>query len=371
MHNIFYKFKSAFFNLTIAVSLLIHQNSMAAKNTKVNESRIMNGTLWVEQIKIPMTQGAVVYIDSVFALFIPKRKLSRADAHENIVLQIQDTNKQLSHLAKVVEFDAQNSWMLAEIKKQDIQAPKQKLSAEQVVEIVLRNQLIKDKEKQDLLSTLQRFEKDNYKRALAEQKSFSELMEVQIKNFADKLTEMLLKSTRKVQWSENAALLLPGVDSCVQDYEFKRKMKKFTSSTVKYSYHCSMSKKTERDVATDIKPDLQIFAGVISTEEPYLRVPSVTNRLNEASQFLNPVVSEILNGSSTCQMYWISERNIFAKSCVEKSDSFKNLYTGVHYFGYYQGQKIIYQALFLKDFAEQNHKDIVQKFLKETKGNVL
>jgi hypothetical protein len=137
------------------------------------------------------------------------------------------------------------------------------------------------------------------------------------------------------------------------------------------SYKCSIEKKLERDISSDIKSEFQIYTGIISSSDSYLRVPNVVAQLNEASQFFDEKVSNLLNSSTKCQMNWIAERNIFAKSCIEKSESFKSLYSGVHYFGYYQGQKIIYQILFLKEFTQQNHKDLAEKFLKGTKGGVL
>ena len=127
----------------------------------------------------------------------------------------------------------------------------------------------------------------------------------------------------------------------------------------------------DREIASALAPELQISTGIVSTDEAYLRVPIVTEQMREISVLLQEQDGGHFAKAEQCVEYWVAEKNIFSKSCIKKNDTFVNLYDGFHLVGYYQNQKVVYQAYFAKGFSKKSHRDIVEKVIKETKGNVL
>lgn len=335
------------------------------------EQRAFNATLWIDQIKAPITTGQVLFVDSIFAVFKPKKLLNMNDVHTNVILQIHEQNSSQGSRAAIVDYDLISGWMLVELKKQEIVAPKQKMSENEIVDMALRLKLIDSKEQGMLFGAIKKFEQNTHQRGLAGEKSFPEMLEIQIKNYGDKMTQSLLKSQRKVTWNEKTSMPLPLVETCELDLPFQQALKEKT--TIKSDYHlkCYSLPSDERDIASQIRPSYEAYTGVIETDEPYLKVQNVSGQVNFLHEQLLLTHAELAHFPQKCMSNWISDKNIFIKSCVERNSQFKGLYNSVHTFGFYHDKKIIYKTISLKAFSDSNQKEIVKKLLNEMKGNVL
>ena len=261
--------------------------------------------------------------------------------------------------------------MWVQIKKQEIVAPKQKMSDQQIVDLALQYQIISEKEKSMLINLVKKFEQNNHLRGLAGSKSFPEMLEIQMKNYGDKLTQTLLKSQRKMSWSENTTMPLPLVDTCEGDNEFSKKIKKNTNLNLEFAFKCHLLIAKQRDVANHLKPEYLVHTGMLQTEDAYLKTQNAAGQLELLGSQLNDEALILLQDPNKCISHWISDRQMYVKSCIKRNDVFKGLYNGLHLFGFYHNKKIIYKAIELNGFSDQNQKEIVQKFLKEMKGNVL
>lgn len=351
--------------LIMLASLPLHANSQDSS------TRLMKASLWVEDVKLPITHGHVLFVDSVFSIFVPQRQLTLEDVHPQVIVQISAGSRSPVQWGAVVDYDMTHSWMLIELKKQEITAPRQKLSEVQIMELLRKSGIVPLKQEAAFLSALKKFEKNNHQRGLAGKKSFLEVLGNQMQVFGDKFTAVLTKSQRRIQWDTNVSSYLPGVDSCKQDFGFSKKIKQNSQIKITKAYHCRANMGFDREIASALAPELQISTGMMSTEEPYLRVPVVTEKLREISAFLQEEEDGSFTKQDNCVEYWVSEKNIFSKSCIKKNDTFVNLYDGYHLIGFYQNQKIVYQAYYVKGFSKKSHRDIVEKVIKETKGNVL
>lgn len=335
------------------------------------DQRMFSATLWMDQIKAPITQGQVLYIDSIFAIFLPRKIMTVLDVHSQVTLQINDKSSPQGSKGTIVDYDMSTGLMLVEIKKQEIVAPKQKMSETQIVETAIRSGFVSDREKSLFISAIRKFEQNNHLRGLAGEKSFPEMLEIQMKAYADKVTQSVVKSPRKVSWSEKAQMPLPFVDSCEKDNLLAKKIRFNTTLKVSQALKCTVYTPKDRNMASELKPDYEVYTGVLSTEDPYLRVQNVVSQLSELKGQLNDSVYEAIADSKKCISHWISDRQIYAESCIERNETFKGLYNGAHIFAFYQNKQIVYNVILLKRFSDQNQKEIVEKFLAETKGSVL
>lgn len=336
-----------------------------------SSSRLLKASLWVEDIKLPITQGHVLFVDSVFSIFVPQRQLTLEDVHPQVVVQISSGPKVPVQWGRVVDYDIKNSWMLIELKKQEIAAPRQKLTESQIMDLVSKSGIVHQKYESAFLSALKKFEKNNHQRGLVGKKDFLAVLGSQMKDFGDRFVVALTKSQRRMQWGGNVSSYLPAVDSCKQNSSFLKKVKKNSQLNISKAYSCRANMGMEREIASALAPELQISTGIMSTDEPYLRVPIVSEKMHEISDLLQTEEGGDFAKQDNCVEYWISDKNIFSKSCIKKNETFSDLFDGFHVIGFYQNQKVIYQAYYVKGFTQKSHRDIVEKVIKETKGNVL
>ena len=354
------------------LSIFLFFHIILIQDIHASSSRVVKASLWVEDLKIPVTHGHVIIMDSIFSLFIPLRNLTLDDIHSQAVVQMPGYGAGTTYLGHIVDYDITHSWMLVELRKQEIVAPKQKLSESQVIDLVKKAGLIAPRQEQAFTATLKKFEKNTHSRGLAGRRLFQEVVEEQMQNFGDKFSNTLLRSQRRMNWSQNISSYLPAVDSCRMDTQVMKSVKNKSHLRITKAFNCKATMGLERELASAaLAPEFNVATGIMNTSEPYLRVNTVSSQMREISDLLD---SRELNHSSQpekCIEYWISERNIFSKSCIRKNDLFSKLYDGYHLIGFYQNQKIVYQAYHLKAFSKQSHQNIIDKIIKETKGSVL
>lgn len=333
------------------------------------EKRVHPATLWIDPYKIPIAQGQVILVDSIFAIYKANRAISINDVHSSVILQIHDTAA--GQRAEIVDYDIPTGIMWVQIKKQEIVAPKQKMSDYEVANLAIQHQMISEKERQQLIQLLNTFEQNNHLRGLAGSKSFPEMLELQMKNYGDKLTQTLLKSQRKMAWNENTTMPLPLVDACEMDSSFVKKIKKNTNLNIELAFKCTVLNAKVREVASNLKPDYNVYTGMLQTEDAYLKTQNTAGQLELLGTQFNDEILALIEDQSKCISHWISDRQIYVKSCIKRNEVFKGLYNGFHIFGFYHNKKILYKAIELNGFSDLNQKEIVQKFLKDMKGNVL
>ncbi len=352
----------------IEASPVVTAPSMDQKSADL---RAFNATLWIDQIKAPISTGQVLFIDSIFAVFKPKKSLNMNDVHTNVLLQIHEQHSAQGSRATIVDYDLLSGWMLVELKKQEIVAPKQKMADHEIVALALRLKLIESTEQGLLFAAIKKFEQNTHQRGLAGEKSFPEMLEIQMKNYGDKLTQTLLKSQRKVSWNPKTNMPLPFVDTCERDLALQKDLREKTSIKGNYYLKCYSLLPEERTPASHIRPSYEVFTGVVETDEPYLKIQKAAGEIDFIHEHILAVHPDLIQNPPNCMTNWISDRNVFVKSCVERNELFKGLYNGVHTFGFYHDKKIIYKTISLQAFSDSNQKEIVKKFLSEMKGNVL
>lgn len=357
-------------NTSLLLMLLFGFCNSFAKEKKVQDLRVYNASLWIDSIKMPITSGKAIWIDSLFVIFKANKELSMNDVHSNVVLQLHDS-KSLGTRAVVVDYDLQTGWFLAEIKRQSVSTPRQKLGEQQIVDIAYQNSLIDFKEKKATMSALQKFEQGRHNRGLAGEKNFYEMLGVQIKEYSSKMTNALVKSQRKIFWKDNISMPLPLVDSCEVDSNLLIKLKNHAQLKLEQAFKCRVqSMSSSRDVASALKPEYEVMTGVLKTNEAFLKVPSVSAQLSLLSnQFDEDVTAGMALGR--CTSRWIGEKQLYIKSCVTKNGTFSDIYNGFHLLGFYHNQKIIYKLMKTHGFSKDNQIDIVEKMLNTTRGSVL
>ncbi|MBY0384937.1 hypothetical protein K2X05_07245 [bacterium] len=341
----------------------------ANKEKNSLEKRIHAATLCVDPMKMPIAQGQVILVDSLFAIYKSNKSIGINDVHSSVILQIHDSG--VGQRAEIVDYDIPSGVMWVQTKKQEIVAPKQKMSEYQVADLAVTYQMISEKEKPQFINLVKRFEQNNHLRGLAGSKSFPEMLEVQMKNYGDKLTQTLLKSQRKMSWTETTPMPLPLVDSCEVDSDFFKKIKKNTNLNIELAFKCEVLSSQERNVAANLKPEYLVHTGMLQTEDAYLKTQNTAGQLELLGSQFDENIQSLLQDPNKCISHWISDRQIYVKSCVKRNEVFKGLYNGIHLFGFYHNKKVIYKAIEMNGFSDINQKEIVQKFLKEMKGNVL
>lgn len=356
-----------FFFLILFSSLTWSGVAKKAKERK--EPKVFQASLWMEQLKAPVSTGYLIYVDSVFAVFKAKRALMLSDIHQNVVLQINDGTT-LSK-AFVVDYDIPTGWFLVRIKKSEIVAPKIGKSSSQLADIAIHYKISPLTEKKSLIEAFEKFSQSLYQRSVAEEKGFAEVLEVEMKRFGDKLTQNISSSQRKINLSERDQIPLPLVDNCTNDSQLRNKTKNEQALKLEKSIKCEFKSYDERGMASDLRPDVRVYMGLADYDEPYLKTKQFNGQMELLSTYFDEQVTALLVDNSQCINHWISERQIYVKSCIERNSYFKGLYNAVHVFGFYHNKKMIYNVVALNGFTDSNQKEIVAKFLNEMRGNVL
>jgi hypothetical protein len=359
--------KFTLFFLSIFVSFYGQQ--LLAKEKKAIDYRIYTASLWIDNLKMPITSGKAVWMDSIFVLFKANKEISLNDVHSNVILQINDS-KATGTRAVVVDYDLSSGWMLAEVKKQAT-SPRQKLGNQQIADLLVQNDLIAPQEKKLILSALIKFEQNRHSRGVAGNKDFYEMLGLQIKDYAQKMTNALVKSQRKIFWKDNISMPLPLVDSCSVDSRLLMRAKNNAQLRLEQAFECRVQGALPvREISSTLKPEYTVLTGVLKTDEPFLKIPAVAAQLSLLStQMDEETVSGMVLGR--CISHWISEKQVYMKSCVQKNGTFNDLYNGYHLIGFYHNQKIIYKFLKAKGFTKDNQTEIVEKMLNSTRGSVL
>lgn len=356
--------------LFISILILFQGLQLWAKEKKTIDYRIYTASLWIDNLKIPITSGKAVWIDSMFVIFKASKELSLNDVHSNVILQINDS-KVTGTRAVVVDYDLLSGWMLAEVKKQAVSAPRQKLGDQQVVNLLVQNDLIDHRDKRVILSALVKFDQNRHSRGIAGDKDFYEMLGLQIKDYAQKMTNAMVKSQRKIFWKNNISMPLPLVDSCSVDSDLLVRTKNHTQLKLEQAFECHVQGSLpSREISSTLRPEYTVLTGVLKTDEPFLKIPAVTSQLSLlGSQMDADTVSGMALGR--CISHWIAEKQLYMKSCVTKNGTFNDLYNGYHLIGFYHNQKIIYKFLKVKGFTKDNQTEIVEKMLNSTRGSVL
>lgn len=359
-----------FIKYFLSISLIFFGQQLLAKDKRTTDYRIYTASLWIDNLKMPITSGKAVWIDSMFVLFKASKELSLNDVHSNVILQINDS-KATGTRALIVDYDLSSGWMLAEIKKQAVSAPRQKLGDQQVVDLLVQNDLIDHRDKKLLLSALARFDQNRHSRGIAGDKDFYEMLGLQIKEYAQKMTNAMVRSQRKIFWKNNISMPLPLVDSCSVDSDLLIRTKNHGQLRLEQAFECRVQGSlSSREISSTLRPEYTVLTGVLKTDEPFLKVPAVTAQLALlGTQMDADTVSGMALGR--CISHWIAEKQLYMKSCVTKNGTFNDLYNGYHLIGFYHNQKIIYNFLKTKGFTKDNQTEIVEKMLNSTRGSVL
>jgi hypothetical protein len=135
-----------FMKFFISILIVFNGQLLIAKDKKTIDYRIYTASLWIDNLKMPITSGKAVWVDSMFVIFKANKELSLNDVHSNVILQINDS-KATGTRAVVVDYDLASGWMLAEVKKQAVSTPRQKLGDQQVVDLLAQNDLIDHRDK--------------------------------------------------------------------------------------------------------------------------------------------------------------------------------------------------------------------------------
>ncbi len=326
--------------------------------------------MWIDNLKMPITSGKAIWIDSIFVIFKANKEIGINDVYSNVILQIHDS-KSVGTRAVIVDYDISSGWLLAEVKKQEISGPRQKLSVQQVVELAVQSELIDFKERKLTFAALEKFDQNRHTRGVAGEKNFYEMLGIQIKEYAQKMTNAFLKSQRKIFWKNNISMPLPLVDSCEVDAELLIKAKHNSQLKIEQAFKCGLNgPRGSREVSSNLQPEYTVLTGVLQTDDAFLKVPSVTAKLSLlAAQMDADIVSGMTLGR--CIAHWIAEKQLYMKSCVTKNGTFSDIYNGYHLMGFYHNQKIIYKFLKTKGFTKDNQTQIVEKMLNATRGSVL
>ncbi len=354
----------------ISLSLVFPGQQLLAKEKRTLDYRIYTASLWIDNLKMPITSGKAVWIDSMFVIFKASKELSLNDVHSNVILQINDS-KATGTRAVVVDYDLSSGWMLAEVKKQAVSAPRQKLGDQQVVDLLTQNDLIDHRDRKLILSALVKFDQNRHSRGIAGDKDFYEMLGLQIKDYAQKMTNAMVKSQRKIFWKNNISMPLPLVDSCSVDSDLLIRTKNHAQLRLEQAFACHVQGSlSSREISSTLRPEYTVLTGVLKTDEPFLKIPSVATQLALlGTQMDADTVSGMALGR--CISHWIGEKQLYMKSCVTKNGTFNDLYNGYHLIGFYHNQKIIYKFLKAKGFTKDNQTEIVEKMLNATRGSVL
>jgi hypothetical protein len=350
--------------------IIFFDQQLLAKEKRTIDYRIYTASLWIDNLKMPITSGRAVWIDSMFVLFKANKQLSLNDVHSNVILQINDA-KGTGTRAFVVDYDLSSGWMLAEVKKKVVSVTRQKLGDQQIINLLVQNDLIDQRDKKLFLSVLARFDQNRHTRGIAGDKDFYEILGLQIKEYAQKMTNTMVKSQRKIFWRNNISMPLPLVDSCSVDPDLLIRTKNHALLKLEQAYTCHVQGSLpSREVSSTLKPEYTVLTGVLNTDEPFLKIPSVVAQLSLlGTQMDADTVSGMALGR--CISHWIAEKQLYIKSCITRNGTFNDLYDGYHMIGFYHNQKIIYKFLKTKSFTKDNQMEIVEKMLNSTRGSVL
>jgi hypothetical protein len=359
-----------FIKFFISILIIFAGQQSLAKEKKTIDYRIYTASLWIDNLKMPITSGKAVWIDSIFVLFKANKEISLNDVHSNVILQINDS-KATGTRAVIVDYDLSSGWMLGEIKKQAISTPRQKLGNQQIADLLVQNDLIDHQEKKLIFSALLKFDQNRHSRGIAGEKDFYEMLGLQIKDYAQKMTNALVKSQRKIFWKNNISMPLPLVDSCSVDSRLLIRTKNHAQLKLEQAFECHVQGALPaREVSSTLRPEYTVLTGVLKTDEPFLKVPSVAAQLSLLStQMDEDTVGGMALGR--CMSHWIAEKQLYMKSCVTKNGTFNDLYNGYHLMGFYHNQKIVYKFLKTKGFTKDNQTQIIEKMLNSTRGSVL
>lgn len=336
---------------------------------KPNVERVLQGSLWYEQLRAPAGTATLILLNSNYAVCKTHSELDSGKVQKQIVVQFTSKELNKTFKGRIAEVDVETGLMLVRITNPESLLNMTQLSQQESLRLAQTYSFGVQNRAHELQNALHRFHDFSTIRDVASSEMFPSLIEQAVKTYADIKIQSLIESEKKMSWDKAVVIPLPGVESCSTDHSFKKKILKKENIQVVDAYVC-YSSNTSRELAS-LKPMYTISTGIFNSRESFPSTTSFSVEMNKVSIALETVADGFSEADKSCISNWVQQHNIWTKSCITKSDAVAKLYDGIHTFGFYKNKKLIYESIYLKNFSADNHKSVVDKFLTELRGSYL